>query len=127
MTHPVPCPVCGFAEFRDFDTDHCPNCLSGIHEYGEYDLECGGTLEPVSVWADKGGWRILQRCSLCGQITACDRRDQDNPVTLLSIAARPLADPPFPIARLRELTDLMGGQGSMEGFYREQRKQETEI
>ena len=32
---------------------------------------------------------------------------------LMSIALRPLTQPPFPIERIEELTALMGGEGSM--------------
>ena len=33
---------------------------------------------------------------------------------LMSIAMRPLCQPPFPLERIREMTVLMGGDGSME-------------
>ena len=33
---------------------------------------------------------------------------------LMSIAMKPLTEPPFPLERIREMTDLMGGGGSME-------------
>jgi hypothetical protein len=37
----------------------------------------------------------------------------DNPMKLMSIAMRPLTQPPFPIERIEELTRLMGGEGSL--------------
>jgi hypothetical protein len=33
---------------------------------------------------------------------------------LMSIAMKPLANPPFPIERIEELTKMMGGEGSLE-------------
>ena len=33
---------------------------------------------------------------------------------LMSIAMKPLAEPPFPLERISELTALMGGAGSLE-------------
>lgn len=38
----------------------------------------------------------------------------DNPMKLMSIAMKPLTEPPFPLERIREMTALMGGEGSME-------------
>ena len=32
---------------------------------------------------------------------------------LMSIALRPLAQPPFPLERLQEMTDAMGGSGTL--------------
>ena len=42
----------------------------------------------------------------------------DNPVKLMSIAMKPLANPPFPIERIEELTKMMGGEGSLPEEYR---------
>ena len=33
---------------------------------------------------------------------------------LMSIALRPLCEPPFPIERIKELTEMMAGDGRME-------------
>ena len=38
----------------------------------------------------------------------------DNPMKLMSIAMKPLCEPPFPLDRIREMTALMGGDGTME-------------
>ena len=35
------------------------------------------------------------------------------PVKLMSIALKPLCQPPFPIERIEEMTLLMGGDGSL--------------
>lgn len=37
----------------------------------------------------------------------------DNPIKLMSIALKPLCEPPFPIVRIEELTQLMDGDGEM--------------
>ena len=34
----------------------------------------------------------------------------DNPLKLMSIALRPLAEPPFPIERIKELSELLAGE-----------------
>ena len=38
----------------------------------------------------------------------------DNPVKLMSIAMKPLGQPPFPIERIEEMTGMMGGEGSLQ-------------
>ena len=108
--------------------DHCPNCLCGIHREDVGYGECGGTLEPVSVWIKEDDcWEIIQRCRLCGKMTASAVADDDNRIKLLSVASKPLSFPPFPIEKLEELTRIMGGSGELEksttgGHQNEQRK-----
>lgn len=121
------CPVCGW-ESPESDTEstweHCPNCLSGkdMEEYEDGSI-CGGTLEPISIWVRKdGAWEVVQRCRLCGDITSSPLTKQDNPIKALSIAAKPLAAPPFPVEQLEKLTKMMGGRGETGGFHSEQRK-----
>lgn len=120
------CPVCGWTprtgEERK-DWTHCPNCLSGIHGKNEEGLECGGILEPVGIWVktDKD-WEIIQRCSLCQEMTSDPMSSDDSPVKVLSIASKPLSEPPFPVEKMEELTKIMGGRGDIGGYYHEQRK-----
>ena len=54
---PFACRVCGYraapggAGTRH--RNHCPNCLHSLHldnEPGDRASECGGVMEPVSVW-----------------------------------------------------------------------------
>ena len=37
----------------------------------------------------------------------------DNPMKLMSIALKPLCEPPFPLERIEEMTALMGGEGTL--------------
>lgn len=95
---------------------HCPNCLCSRHETDEDGYECGGSFEPISISVRSDGkWEIIQRCKHCGEIRSEERSEEDDPMKLLSIAAKPLASPPFPIERLRQLTDLMG-VGTVGGY-----------
>ena len=100
--------------------NHCPNCLSSLHvddTPGDRAADCGGVMEPVAVWVRKGGeWAVIHRCRRCGALSSNRVAGDDNPVQLLSLAARPLAQPPFPLEHIQKLTDLMGGSGSMEGY-----------
>ena len=78
------CKACGkFITVRDCGTNnrnHCPHCLSSIHLDnipGDRSADCGGIMEPIN--------RI-----------AAD----DNEYLLLSLACKPLANPPFPLSAL---------------------------
>lgn len=120
------CCVCGWMPAEnepDGNWDHCPNCFASIHETGEDGCDCGGTLRPISVWVKPDdSWEIIQRCSLCGELTSAPISGDDNPIKLLSLAIKPLSIPPFPIEKMQEMTTMMGGQGDCWGYYDEQRK-----
>lgn len=91
--------------------NHCPNCLSSIHvdnEPGDRASECHGIMEPISVWVRKNGeWALIHRCKVCGKLSSNRVAADDSPVKLMSIAMRPVAEPPFPVERIKEITDLM--------------------
>ncbi len=98
--------------------NHCPNCLASLHrdiEPGDRASDCGGIMEPVAVWVRRGGeWAIIHRCKRCGALSSNRTAADDNPMKLMSIALRPLCEPPFPLERIREMTALMGGDGSLD-------------
>ena len=79
--------------------NHCPNCLSSLHvdqEPGDRAADCGGIMDPIGVWVrKKEEWAVIHRCRL------------------MSIALKPLSLPPFPLERIEQLTDAMGGSGSL--------------
>lgn len=97
--------------------NHCPNCLTSIHvdhEKGDRASDCGGHMEPIAVWVKKNGeWAIIHKCKQCGKLSANRIAADDNPMKLMSIAMKPLAEPPFPIEKIEEMTMLMGGAGSV--------------
>lgn len=84
------CPACGFEPAENVSEKeyaHCPRCLTAIHEADSEGYECGGKLQPVSIWVKPDdSWEILGRCSLCGEIASTPVSDEDDPVLLLSIA-----------------------------------------
>ena len=98
--------------------NHCPNCLCSVHldiEPGDRAADCGGLMEPVAVWVRKNGeWAIIHRCRICGHMSSNRVAADDNPMKLMSIALKPLTNPPFPVEKLEELTALMGGEGSLQ-------------
>ena len=98
--------------------NHCPNCLTSLHvdeEPGDRSADCGGIMDPIGVWVrgKAGEWAIIHRCRRCGKLSSNRVAADDNPMKLMSIALRPLAAPPFPLERIEELTDLMGGEGRL--------------
>ena len=97
--------------------NHCPNCLSSLHvdqEPGDRAADCGGIMDPIGVWVrKKEEWAVIHRCRRCGKLSSNRVAGDDNPMKLMSIALKPLSLPPFPLERIEQLTDAMGGSGSL--------------
>ena len=116
------CSVCGrpvAAEGTGVNhRNHCPNCLSSLHldnEVGDREADCGGIMDAVAVWVRKNGeWAIIHRCRRCGKLSSNCTAADDNPMKLMSIALKPLCQPPFPIERIEELTKLLAGEVTTE-------------
>ena len=115
------CKVCGRLCTPDnagsSHRNHCPNCLASLHvdiEPGDREADCGGIMEPVAVWVRRGGeWATIHRCRRCGALSSNRTAADDNPMKLMSIALKPLCEPPFPLERIEEMTRLMGGDGEL--------------
>ena len=124
-THPCrdsfTCKVCGRLVTPEgagtSHRNHCPNCLSSLHvdeEPGDRASKCGGVMEPIAVWVRKNGeWAVVHRCRRCGKLSSNRVAADDNPMKLMSIAMRPVAQPPFPLEKLEEMTALMAGDGRL--------------
>ena len=97
--------------------NHCPNCLTSMHvddQPGDRSSDCGGQMEPIAVWVKRNGeWSIIHKCRMCGKIVANRIAADDNPMMLMSIAMKPVSTPPFPLERIKEMTNLMGGNGAL--------------
>jgi len=64
-------------------------------------------MEPIAVSVRRGGeWIIIHRCRECGALRANRIAGDDNELALLSLAVRPLAQPPFPLDTFRLAEDL---------------------
>ena len=120
-TDSFPCTQCGrrvvSAGAGSDHRNHCPNCLSSLHvdiEPGDRASDCGSLMEPVAVWVRKNGeWAIIHRCRRCGKLSSNRVAADDNPMKLMSIAMKPLCEPPFPLERIEEMTELMAGDGTI--------------
>jgi len=81
--------------------NHCPHCLWSLHvdiHPGDRLQVCGGSMEPIAVWVKRDGeWAIVHRCQSCGMLRTNRVAGDDSPWTMMSLAAKPLAQPPFPL------------------------------
>ena len=99
------CKVCGALvtpeDAGSRHRNHCPRCLSSFHvdnRPGDRASLCGGTMDPIGVWVRKDGeWALIHRCRACGALSSNRIAADDNPALLMSIAVKPLAEPPFPL------------------------------
>jgi hypothetical protein len=61
-------------------------------------------MEPVAVCARADGeWALIHRCCACGALGLNRIAGDDNPLMLMQLAVRPLAEPPFPLEWLVRL------------------------
>lgn len=109
------CRVCGATSAPEGagtgHRNHCPKCLCSVHldnEPGDRASRCKGIMDPIGVWVKKNGeWAIIHRCRVCGKISTNRIAADDNQTLLMSIAVKPLAEPPFPLSQIGEV----GGDG----------------
>lgn len=80
--------------------NHCPLCLWSVHvdeRPGDRASSCGGQMEPIAVAVRHEEWQIVHRCQGCESLRLNRIAGDDSPVRLLALAAKPLAEPPFPL------------------------------
>ena len=81
--------------------NHCPWCLWSLHvdeEPGDRASGCRALMEPVGVWVKRSGeWSIIHRCTACGELRANRIAGDDVDWALMALAAKALANPPFPV------------------------------
>jgi ribosome biogenesis GTPase len=81
--------------------NHCPHCLWSLHlddTPGDRRAGCQALMEPIGIWVKRDGeWAIIHRCTACGTLRTNRVAGDDHPWAMMSLAARPLAQPPFPI------------------------------
>ena len=69
---------------------------------------CGSIMEPLAVAVrGKNEWIIIHRCTGCGALKGNRIAGDDNEMALLSLAVRPVAQPPFPLDGLLKNTDYI--------------------
>jgi hypothetical protein len=88
--------------------NHCPNCLWSRHlddnRPGDRAADCGSLMEPIAVTVrGDGEWVLVHRCGGCDVLHLNRTAADDNPLILLRVAVRPLAQPPFPMEHIGRL------------------------
>lgn len=88
--------------------NHCPNCLWSRHldhdSPGDRDADCGSAMEPIAVCVrGDGEWALIHRCRGCGVLHLNRIAGDDNPLMLLRLVVKPLAQAPFPLERIAQL------------------------
>ena len=110
---PFPCRSCGHLIVPGGGgtrhRNHCPKCLHSVHlddAPGDRSAACGGVMDPVGVWVRRDGeWALIHRCRKCGVFHSNRVAADDDPLKLMSLAVRPLAQPPFPLEHLDRLRE----------------------
>lgn len=81
--------------------NHCPWCLWSLHvdsSPGDRASTCGSAMEPIAVWVRRDGeWAVIHRCAACGKLQSNRVAGDDNPWTLMALAAKAISQPPFPL------------------------------
>ena len=84
--------------------NHCPLCLWSRHldvAPGDRAAGCAGQMEPIGVTVQRDGeWSLVHRCGSCSHVRLNRIAGDDNPLTLMQLAVKPLARPPFPLEML---------------------------
>lgn len=84
--------------------NHCPHCLWSLHVdlgVGDRRSGCRGEMEPIAVWVQPNDeWSIVHRCRHCKTLRVNRIAGDDSELVLMSLAARPLARPAFPLDRI---------------------------
>jgi hypothetical protein len=87
--------------------NHCPTCLWSRHvddQPGDRAADCDSSMEPIAITVrGDGEWVLIHRCRGCGVLHANRTAGDDNPLLLVRLVVRPLAQPPFPLDRLATL------------------------
>jgi hypothetical protein len=87
--------------------NHCPGCLWSKHldiEPGDREADCGASMEPIAIAVRKGGeWLLVHRCNGCGTLSGNRVAGDDNPLLLVQLAVRPIAQSPFPLDSLERM------------------------
>ncbi len=115
ISYTFPCRHCGSIPSDSTKKyTHCPKCLVGIHIEDSEGYECGGSLQPIAVWArDDGECEIIGRCTLCSELASYPISNEDSFIKLLSISSKPIAFPPFPIEKTEEIAKISGHSGNI--------------
>ena len=87
--------------------------INGSGKHNNYSLTADDGTNLLKPGADPGE-NDLFLVTLCAFLQGVDDHADLLRMKLMSIALRPLCEPPFPLERIREMTALMGGDGTLD-------------
>jgi DNA-directed RNA polymerase subunit RPC12/RpoP len=75
-------------------TNHCPECLWGLHvdqnTPGDRLSDCRGSMRPIGVEKKQGEWRILHKCTECGKTIFNKASERDNTDIIIELSKNPV-------------------------------------
>jgi len=72
--------------------------------HGDCAADCGFSMEPIAICVrGDGEWVLVRRCTGCDVVHLNRTAGDDNPLLLVRLAVKPLAQPPFPLEVLSRL------------------------
>ncbi|MFD7665275.1 RNHCP domain-containing protein [Streptomyces sp. NPDC059788] len=85
--------------------NHCPHCLASRHVDrripGDRAADCGGRMPALCLTTRQDGeWLLIHQCLACGELSTNRTAGDDNPLALVRLAVRPLADTTRPVRAL---------------------------
>lgn len=88
--------------------NHCPGCLWSRHldddSPGDRAADCGSLMDPIAISVrGDGEWVLVHRRTGCDALHLNRTAGDDNPLLLLRLAVKPLAQPPFPLERITQI------------------------
>ncbi|MGH9118671.1 MAG: RNHCP domain-containing protein [Acidimicrobiales bacterium] len=87
--------------------NHCPSCLWSRHlddDPGDRSSICRSSMEPIAITVrGDGEWVLIHRCRGCDELHLNRIAGDDNPLLLVRLAIKPLAQPPFPLEWLARI------------------------
>lgn len=89
------CIVCGeeVKELKYTARDHCPKCLCSRHVDiypGDRACKCKGILEPIGIEKYRDTFKIVYKCSKCGEIKRNIAARDDNMDLIISLSSKVL-------------------------------------
>ena len=86
------CEVCGRDVAGTGYTNHCPSCLWSKHvdvNPGDRAADCGGRMEPVAAYPERGEIVLVHRCVRCGALRRNRAAPDDDRNELAKLYGRP--------------------------------------
>ena len=87
------CENCGYEVKKSNYTarDHCPNCLYSKHldiNPGDRMNECHGMMKPIGIEKFKDKFKIIYKCSKCGELHKNIVADDDNMDLIIELSVQ---------------------------------------